>query len=112
MKIDAETVTLTPEDTAAHGNLVLTSAEAILAARWVCADGARKAADALRDALEVYSDIRDDRTHESAYYDVAGEAEPKHEALKLAAQEIADLAGDLILALPACQVTAEGAVAA
>ena len=102
---------LSPEDTAAYGNLVLTSARAILAAPWVCAPNAEKITIALADALEKYGDIRDDVTHESAYYDVRGEAEPKHAAMKLAAGEIAEWTAELIEALPACQVTAEGVAA-
>jgi len=105
--------TLTPAgDTLAHGYRVLGRAEVILAAPWVHADNAILAANALEDAIEVYEAIRDDVIHETAYYpDVAREAEPKTAALALAAEEIADWAHVLTIALPAAQDTAEGRAA-
>jgi hypothetical protein len=101
----------TPGDWYSYGSLVLAGTEAILAAPWVHADAARKAADALAEALEKYDAIDRDLIHETSWYPVAREAEPKHEALRLAAEEIADWVNVLTVALPAAQGAAEGKAA-
>jgi hypothetical protein len=60
--------------------------------------GIARAVAALRDALDLYDDIRDGMVHnESAYPETADEPEPVTAALEQAARDAADLATDLNL---------------
>ena len=67
----------------------------------------------LHDALDTFGAIHGDRIHPaSAFQELAGHPEAKHEALKLAAQDVDDWVAELTRVLPACAVTTEAEVAA